>query len=122
MFSQSNGCLSYEPKVVKANGTVVKETFPGRPNYESIKNGDKPEVYWILKLVKPICVTGTEGNDINTSETGITEMQLVLNDKQYKKYKKMVGQKVVVTGTLFHSHTVHHKTNILITVKSMVVG
>ncbi len=31
---------------------------PGRPNYESIKNGDEPERYWLLYLPKGVCVHG----------------------------------------------------------------
>ncbi len=36
-------CLSYEPNIVTLSGTLVRKTFPGPPNYESVKKGDKPE-------------------------------------------------------------------------------
>jgi hypothetical protein len=36
-------CLSYEPAVVTLSGTLVRKTFPGPPNYKSVKKGDKPE-------------------------------------------------------------------------------
>jgi hypothetical protein len=47
-------CLSYEPSVVRLTGTIVRETFPGAPNYASVEQGDKPEVYWFLNLSRPI--------------------------------------------------------------------
>src|SRR5215813_15064234 len=50
------GCLSYEPTVVKLRGTIISRTFPGPPNYESIREGDTPEAYWLLVLPRPACV------------------------------------------------------------------
>jgi hypothetical protein len=48
--AQQQECLAYEPAVVQLIGTISKKTFPGPPNYESIKKGDKPETYWVLDL------------------------------------------------------------------------
>ena len=55
-MGNSPACLSYEPSVVQLSGTVIRETFPGPPNYESIERGDKPEVLWWLVLSQPICM------------------------------------------------------------------
>ncbi len=34
-------CLSYEPTEVRLTGTISRKTFPGPPNYQSIRKGDK---------------------------------------------------------------------------------
>ena len=49
-------CLSYEPSVVTLSGTLVRKTFPGPPNYDSVKKGDKPETVWFLDLREDVCV------------------------------------------------------------------
>jgi hypothetical protein len=122
LFAQSKDCLKYEPKLVKVSGVVERDTFSGRPNYESIKDGDEIEVYWILKLSKSICVIGKPGDDINESEDNIVELQLVMTENQYKQYRGFIGHKVIVSGTLFHSITAHHKTTVLINVVKMVAA
>ena len=107
-------CLQYEPTVVNLSGTLARETHPGPPNYESIRRGDKPETIWILRLKKPICVLGRD--DINIRENNQKELQLVLEPAQFKKYRRLMGQRVAVTGKLFHAHTGHHHKSLLISV------
>jgi hypothetical protein len=122
VFGQSKDCLKYEPNMVSVTGIVERDTFPGHPNYESIKAGDEPEVYWILKLSKPVCVTGKPNDDLNESEKNIIEMQLVLTEAQYKEFHNFIGKKVIINGTLFHGITAHHKTTVLIKVEKMVAA
>ena len=106
-------CFEYEPKVTSLSGTLTRETFPGRPNYENIENGDEPETYWILKLDKSICLIPSD--ELNVQEFDVKDIQLVLDSAQYKKYTNYMNKRVVVTGTLFHSHTGHHHKRILLT-------
>lgn len=122
VVAQAADCLSYEPAVVTVSGVVDTRTFPGPPNYENIAAGDRPETYWLLKLSNNVCVTGAKDDDLNTSEDDVTEMQLLLDDKQYNVYRRLVGKKVIVTGTLFHQHTGHHRTKVLLTVAKVVAG
>jgi Domain of unknown function (DUF4431) len=105
-------CLEYEPKVVRLSGVIVRETHPGRPNYESIANGDEPETIWVLKLKKAICVSASD--DINVEADNEKEIQLVLEGEQYKRYLRLLGQRVTVSGKLFHSHTGHHHKTLLL--------
>jgi hypothetical protein len=49
-------CLEYEPKIVRLSGVLVRETYPGRPNYESIKKGDETETIWVLRLKQPMFI------------------------------------------------------------------
>jgi hypothetical protein len=113
-------CLSYEPATVELSGTIIRKTMPGPPNYESIRKGDTPETLWILHLDRPVCVTGNT-DDVNEPERNVTDLQLVLDEKQYAQIRKYVGQRirVTMTGTLFHSHTAHHRTSVLLAVKGI---
>lgn len=116
----SRSCLSYEPAVVKLSGTLVRKTFPGPPNYENIHRGDRPETYWLLKLSQPVCVNEDKSEpSLNPAHDDIRSVQLVLTGEAYKKYKTLVGKRVVATGTLFGEHTGHHHTPVLLTVSGL---
>ena len=121
-FSQSKDCLKYEPEIVEMYGVITQDTFPRHLNHESVKNRNKPEIYWILKLPKSICVDDKWEDDIDVHESNISEMQLELTANQCRRYHKLLGRKVVVTGMLFHSVAPHHKTTILIHVNKMVAA
>jgi hypothetical protein len=113
-------CLSYEPSVVTLSGTLVRKTFPGPPNYESVKKGDRPETSWFLDLPESVCVNESKTEpDLNPKQSGIHEIQLVLKPEQYQQHKGMVGMKVLATGTLFGEHTGHHHTPVLLTVRTL---
>jgi hypothetical protein len=113
-------CLSCEPSVVKLTGTLMRKTFPGPPNYVSVEQGDKPEVYWLLNLTKPICVAEDPAEPgWNPAHKDIRTMQLVIPAAFYKKYKNLVGQRVEITGSLFGEQTAHHYTPVLLTVRSL---
>jgi hypothetical protein len=113
-------CLSYEPSVVKLTGTLVRKTFPGPPEYTSVRRGDRPEVYWLVNLAQPVCVDEDKAQpDLNPAHKDIRTVQLVVFSELYKKYKYMVGGRVVATGTLFGEHTAHHRTPVLLTVVSL---
>ena len=110
-------CLSYEPAVVRVNGTLIRKTFPGPPNYESVRRGDKPETYWVLDLPRPVCVDQDQRSpDLNPAHKKVSQIQLVLPPDAYRKYKELIGKQVVATGTLFGRHTGHHHTLVLLTV------
>ncbi len=110
-------CLSYEPAKVTLNGKVSRETFAGRPNYDSIEKGDESETYWILHLTEPICVNGDRSMPNGEStENHVSDIQLGLDEEQYAQYKDLLGKPVVVRGTLSHAISGHHHTNILLKV------
>ena len=111
---QRRDCLSYEPSTVRLKGTILRKTFAGRPNYESVKKGDEPETYWIFHPAKPVCVAGDE------PETNVRDIQLVFPDmKQYRRYASLLGKRVAVRGKLFHASTGHHHPNVLLEVASI---
>jgi hypothetical protein len=114
-YASAQNCLSYENDGVQLSGTISKKTFPGPPNYESIEKGDEPETYWVLHLAKPVCTTASGDND---AEANVTDLQLILTQKQYSLYRESVGDqgRATVTGKLSHAITGHHHTPVLMEV------
>lgn len=114
-------CLEYGP-TVSIEGTLRSQVFAGPPNYESIRRGDRKETAVIVTLVKPVCITGNDSASFNVSETSVREMQLVVNNPaDWQTVRRRMRKGVVVTGTLFHAHTGHHRTKVLINVADMNV-
>lgn len=92
--------------VVQIAGTVARGT-----GYDA---NDKREDYYYLKLKRPISVAGDE-ND-RRQRDGVVKIQLVyLADMDQSQYDR---KQVVVRGKLFHGHTAHHHTDILIQIAS----
>ena len=121
-FSTASGqnCFEYGPSV-SLTGTLSSRVFAGPPNYESIKRGDRKETAIILSLASPVCTTSaTASNSFDVAETNVREVQLVISKPEHwKTLKRLRGKPVVVTGTLFHAHTGHHRTEILIDVTDL---
>ena len=108
-------CLKYEPETVVVTGTLHRETFPGRPNYESVANGDEAETGFYLSLDSPICTVGGNGAD-RVPFDSVREIQLVLNEKQYAALRPRLGKKIDARGKLFSAHTGHHHAQVLMRV------
>ena len=110
--------LSYGPAIVTVSGVVVRDTFPGPPNFESVSRGDEAEAYWVLELAMPVYVRPSSDEG---AEDSVSRMQLVFKDvADYDKYRLLLGNGVNVTGTLMHAMSAHHHTKVLIIVKNMV--
>jgi hypothetical protein len=116
--ASGQNCFEYGPSV-SLTGTVSSRVFAGPPNYESIKRGDRKETATILTLAAATCTTTTTtpANTFDVAETNVKEVQLVItNPSHWKALKRLRGKPVVVTGAVFHTHTGHHRTKILIAV------
>jgi hypothetical protein len=112
-------CLQYGPPV-SLTGTLRSQVFPGPPNYESIRRGDRKETAIILTLVARACTTGNDPQGFDVPETGIREMQLVVKkDAHWKTVRRLMGNRAIVTGTLFHAHTGYHRTKVLVDVTNI---
>ncbi|KTD77164.1 DUF4431 domain-containing protein [Legionella waltersii] len=120
--AQAEGCI-LAGQATQLQGKISIETFPGRPNYESIKDGDEPEVYWILTTKKPYCGQGVgfndEGQEITQIEKNQTRFQLILTPEQYKQWKALLPNNVTVEGSMMMAHTGHHHTAMLLQVTNM---
>ncbi|HEX3131724.1 MAG TPA: DUF4431 domain-containing protein [Thermoanaerobaculia bacterium] len=110
-------CLGYEPKVVALTGVVKRVIAPGPPNYESVAKGDQAETIWVLHVEQPICVEADPTNESNSSESGVTDLQLIISN--YGRYRSLLGKRVEVSGQLTHATTGHHHTAVLLAVEQM---
>lgn len=86
----------------------------GRPNYESIKDGDEPEPYWVLFLSEAICVDEDPASEINRTETNVTKLQLSVDS--YERYRRFLEKNATARGSLTHGITGHHHTEVLMNV------
>ncbi|MFL5815571.1 MAG: DUF4431 domain-containing protein [Bdellovibrionia bacterium] len=122
----SNQVLTYGPSIVELTGTLDLQTFPGPPNYESIKNGDEIERHFYLKLDKAVDVLpkGASSEIENPEkERNVRIIQLSISeedDKLWDSFRKVgKGAHVKIQGTLFHRFTGHHHSRILMVVSNM---
>jgi len=119
----NNQTVYFEPKETTLTGVVTTLTFPGAPNYESIKNGDKAEngPYLILKTPVDIDIAPNTEKMLNDAATkNVQVIQLVVsNDKDWKEIKK--GNVVEITGSLSSPVTGHHHARALLDVKNVKV-
>ena len=114
-------CLEYGP-TVSLTGTLRSKVFPGPPEYVSIKRGDRAETAMIVKLAAPICTTSKQEkpDDLSIPETDVRDVQLVLTTPaHWKAAKSRLGKSIVVSGTLYHAHTGHHRTKVLMMVSEL---
>jgi hypothetical protein len=109
-------CLKYEPVVVELSGKLERHTYPGPPNYESVKNGDEAETGFYLVLSKPICMDAGEATGINGAQTNVTLVQLNLDSSGYDRLRPSLGKEVTVRGTLYAAHTGHHHAPVVLLV------
>jgi hypothetical protein len=112
-FALADQTLHYEPAVVQVTGTLVK----GKHEHP---NGTWFDIL-LLKLNEPASIKGDgEKESMNVSENHITEIQISSTDNAIlKKAGGMNGKKVVLTGTLFHSHTAWHVRELVMMVTSL---
>jgi len=113
----SEPCFTYSNSLVSLPGIMVKDTFAGPPNFESVAQGDEPEIHWVLVLSKPICVLPTASDTENVAEYSISRMQL--NRIDYDQYRPLLGKPVLVTGMFAHAFTAFHFTDVMIEVTAI---
>jgi len=112
-------CLEYGPTVT-LTGKVASKVFPGPPNYMSIRKGDRRETAILLTLAEPICTNGTDPAGIDVPESGLRDLQLVIaKDEEWPTIRRLIGKRAKVSGTLFHAHTGHHRTRVLLDVSQI---
>ena len=109
--------LHYEPEEITLTGRVVYRTFYAPPNYGQTPKTDSRETQAILILDAAIDVVGTAENQLSETERGVKRITLV-HDLSLRHF---VGKRVVVQGTLFHAHTGHHHTKVLMQISSIKI-
>jgi hypothetical protein len=94
--SEAASCLRYGR--VTLTGTLVRQTYPGPPDYEDVTKGDEPRVIWVLLLETGICVVDPDAR--YPREHYQREIQLVVRSDQYTLYRSLLGKRIDVTGDL----------------------
>lgn len=105
-------CLVYEVNEVSLLGLLSRKAKKA-----SELAIEKREYYWLLHLFEPVCFK--EGKEYNEAESEVWRIQLVILPWQYKQYKKHLNTKVKIKGRLFHAHTAHHLTRVLMEVEQI---
>lgn len=111
----------YEPEKFTLTGTIERQTFPGRPGYESIRHGDEIERGWYLRLSDPIDVEETKNDtDPNSStERNVQILQLTWDSGSVEDLMHAsTGKRVKLFGHLFHALSGHHHSRVLLWVDS----
>lgn len=101
-------CLEYG--AIRLVGTLVRQTYAGPPDYESVTKGDEPRVIWILQLDYRVCVSA---NARYPREPSQTEVELALAPERYARYRHLLGQRVVVSGELIHGGASYQRRLVL---------
>jgi hypothetical protein len=110
----SAACLPYEPTSVVLQGTLKRLTFPGPPNYESIRSGDKPETGYYLALPSAVCTDSSPDDPNLEAKSRVRLVQLVLTEQGYSGLRPFLGKSVRVRGRLFSAFTGHHHAPLLL--------
>lgn len=111
-------CLAYDPEIVRLSGIIERRTFPGAPGSGEDQSSDAREAGWILRLFEPICTAG-EDDGLEQSESNVREVQVVVREELFHALHAITGRPVTITGTLFHSHSGHHHTPVLILLQDL---
>jgi hypothetical protein len=108
-----------------SEGVLTYKVFPGPPNFEDVRKGDKPEPAYILRLQKPICVAGDAFID---PEKQIDRIQIfpAYEDREnpalWKELRSSVGKFVAVEGSEpFGAHTGHHHAPLLMPITKITI-
>jgi Domain of unknown function (DUF4431) len=122
MAGRANEQLQYEPVPIRLSGNVVIEKYFGVPGYGEDPKPDDIEMSPILILDRPVDVIGNPNDSLNSEMVeNVMRMYLVL--QSHEQIERLKGHHVVVEGTLFHAHTGHRHTDVLIEVdKAAVAG
>lgn len=112
LFSQS--VLAWCPdenQHITLQGKLVQHTYPGPPNFESIKDGDKALTNDFLQLNEPF-----ECSIASTDEM-VPEVQLIFIDKTRVTYADIapsLNKEVIATGETMYLQSGWHFTSVLL--------
>lgn len=107
-------CLRYDHPSTTLTGIVTQQTFFGPPNFGETPEIDRRETQAVLMLAAPICVEANNEEDAERNQ-----LQVTLVPRIKISLNAFDGKHVTVTGKLFHAHTGHHHTPLLLEMVSI---
>jgi len=109
-FAADASCVDYGP--TSLTGRIVRQTYAGPPDYESVTKGDQPIVIYVLQLDYTLCL-----NDTQVVAKGIREMQLQWSGAGPGPLQDLLGRKVTATGELMRGGAKDDKRVVLVASK-----
>ncbi len=114
-------------KIVTLRGKLILRLFAGPPEYISIENGDRADYCWLLQMDEESFKIATTTqvpepcNDLKSimAWSNHDELYLSMEEDLTDFCCDHEGRDIAVQGYLFHSHTAHHHSPILMDVKKM---
>jgi hypothetical protein len=103
-FTADASCLDYGP--MSLSGRVVRQTYAGPPDYESVTKGDRPIVIYLLQLDYTLCLIESQLVAQNTREVQL--------EWQAGDPASLVGKKVTVIGELIRGGARHDKRVVMV--------
>lgn len=101
---------------VSLHGRLNSRTFAGPPGYDSVRHGDAAEVTPVLRLRRPLCVTGLLG-ETDPTRHSIRELQVLDVHEQLDAGQRTACRRAcVLTGQLVRAESGHHHTPVMIEV------
>ncbi len=97
--------------IVELSGILTYKIFPGPPNYDSIEDGDYPEMGWILQL------DGRSKNKlalIKTDEDAGAEIAIEVEKHYENVLQQCTNRNVICLGSLCPAENAHHPTPFLL--------
>lgn len=118
---------SSEPSIT-LKGKLRLKLFPGPPEYGSIEEGDRADYVWIVELDDPsfLIALNAPENELSLDLADIAEREdahdliLCVRERLERACEEYKDQNVIVRGILFHAHTAHHYTPLLIDLKDIL--
>lgn len=98
-------CYTYESPGVELTGTLLRRVYPGPPNYESIKAGDRPDTLWVLRLDQSLCLNASQ-RFAATSQ--VREVQLLVNETNHRDMRRYLDRKTMFRGKLVGAELSRH--------------
>ena len=113
--------------LVVLKGQLILRLFPGPPEYTSIEKGDRADYCWMLHVNEEFfkIATTTSVSEPSTDLQSImewsnhNEIYLSLEDNMIDFCCDHESQEITVNGYLFHAHTAHHYSPILMNVQKV---
>lgn len=111
-------------KLVRLKGKLKLHLFPGPPEYASIEKGDRADYCWMLQLDHESYQIATStpvpepANNLASifEWSNCDEISLLLGEDFADFCCEHESKEMTVEGYLFHAHTAHHHTPILMDV------
>ena len=97
-MTHAESCLHYtEP--VHVVGTLAKSTVPGPPNWESVADGDEPQIAWFLMPAQPVCTKeNPHRKGIDLAFRNVAVLHLYFDDDLSGRFHSLLNTHVAVTG------------------------